>query len=145
MTLGFAWCAFMHSDKLNLTAPVSNFYGIPPHRVARNALKKGIFVGFGLSHQIRVNHFLPKFSKQQIDPRRNPTVSIFIKTDEWRFQSSLIAAYQFSQEAKWCVQAYSTLLVCVCVFIMREEPNLERNQLQRRNKIVATIISVNAR
>ena len=33
----------------------------------------------------------------------------------------------------------------VCVFIMREEPDLERNQLQRRNKIVATIISVNAR
>ena len=41
-----------------------------------------------------------------------------------------------------CPSIFYTL---VCVFIMREEPNLERNQLQRRNKIVATIISVNAR
>ena len=44
-----------------------------------------------------------------------------------------------------CPSIFYTLGVCVCVFITREEPNLERNQLQRRNKIVATIISVNAR
>ena len=114
----------MHSDKPNqptsyLMASDAHFYGIPQHRVARNAPKKGIFVGFAVSSQISVSHFSPKFP---------PHHQLGASTYSCDLPQHLrFAALPFSQTELICTHIGSFMM---SLFVMRgKKSTLERNRL----------------